>query len=104
MARCLLSDGGFLKSLWGKTFFTAAFLVNREPHKALETETSHKRAYGKYANLRMLRTVGVRAFVHVETYTQNIAAKTWERKFCDYSTDSRAYRIYNPTTKRVTES
>ena len=39
MARSLLSNGGFLKSLLGKMFFTAAFLANRAPHNALENET-----------------------------------------------------------------
>ena len=40
MAQCLLSDGGFPKSLGGGEFFTAALLVNRAPHKALEKETT----------------------------------------------------------------
>ena len=60
--------------------------------------------HGKDANLKMLRTIGARAFVHVETYTQKLAAKAWEGKLCGYSTDSRAYRVYNPTTKKVTDS
>ena len=41
IARCLLSDGGFPKSLWGEMFVTAAFLVNKALHKALEMETPY---------------------------------------------------------------
>lgn len=104
MARCLLSDGGFSKSLWGEMFFTAAFPANRAPHKVLENETPYKRMHGRDANLRMLRAIGARAFVHVEIHTQKMDAKAWEGKLCGYSTDSRAYRVYIPTTKRVTES
>ena len=104
----LLSDGGFPKSLRGKMLSQWLFLStehrNRAPHKALEMETPYKRMHGKDANLKMLRTIGARAFVHVETYTQKLAAKAWEGKLCGYSTDSRAYRVYNPTTIRVTES
>ena len=103
MARLLL-NGGFPKSLWGEMFFTAAFLVNIAPHKTLEMGTPYKRMYDKDANLTMLRTIGARAFVHVETCTQKPAAKAWEGKLCGFSTDSRAYRVYNPSTKRVMES
>lgn len=73
MDRCLLSDGGFPKSPWEEMFFTAAFFVNRTPHKASEIETPCKRMHEKDANLGMLGAVGARAFVHVETYTQKLA-------------------------------
>ena len=66
MAPCVLSDGGFPKSLRRKAFLTAAFLVNRAPHKALRR---------KDANLKMLRTIGARAFEHVETYTPKLDPK-----------------------------
>ncbi|CAN0393136.1 unnamed protein product, partial [Laminaria digitata] len=36
IARCLLKDAGFPKSLWGEMFFTATYLVNRMPHSALQ--------------------------------------------------------------------
>lgn len=100
MALCLLSDGGFPKSLSGEMFFTTAFLANRAPHKALNNENPYKRMHGKGENLRMLRAIGARAFVYMETYTQKMAAKAWEGKLCGYSTDSRAYGVYNPTTKK----
>ena len=29
--------------------------------------------------------------------------KAWGGKLCGYSTDSRAYRVYNPIAKRVTK-
>ena len=67
-------------------------------------ETPYKCMYGKGENLRMFRAIGARAFVHVETYTQKPAAKAWEGKLCRCSTDSRACRVYNRTTKSVTES
>ena len=47
----------------GRNVLTAAFLVNSAPHKALEMETPYKHMHGKDANLRMLRTIGARAFV-----------------------------------------
>lgn len=68
MALCLLSDGGFPKSLWGEMFFPAAFLADRAPHKALGNEMPYKGMHGRDANLRMMRAIGARAFVYVEIY------------------------------------
>lgn len=42
---------------------------NRVPHTALENVTPYK-AHGKNANLGHVRTIGARAFAHVETYTR----------------------------------
>ena len=72
-------------------FFTAAFLAERAPHEAFENETPYERMHVRDANLWMLRAIRARAFVHVETYTQKLAAKEWKDKLCGYSTDSRAY-------------
>ena len=46
---------------------TGAYLNNRTPHAALNNETPYKRLYGKDATLGHFRTIGARAFVHVET-------------------------------------
>lgn len=51
-----------------------------------------------------MRAIGARAFVHIETYTKKLDEKAWEGQRCGYSMDSKAYRIYNPKTKRVVES
>lgn len=83
--------------------FTTAFLVNRVPHKALGM-FPYRRMDRKNQTLRMLRTIEARFFVHVETYTTKMAAKTWEGHLHSYSTDSRAYHVYNPAARKVTES
>ena len=62
-------------------FFTAAFFANGALDKALENETPYERMHRRNANLRMLRAVGARAFVHVEIYTQKLAANAWEVNF-----------------------
>ena len=51
--------------------FTAAYLANRTPHSALNMATSYKDLHGKEATLQHLRTIGSRAFVHIEAHTKN---------------------------------
>ena len=69
MVRCLLTDSGLPNFLWGELLQTAVYLSNRVPRTALGNITSYKALYGKDANLGYLRTIGARAFVHLETHT-----------------------------------
>eukprot|EP00752_Nemacystus_decipiens_P018047 g16180.t1 len=57
-----------------------------------------------YAALSHLRVVGARAFVHYEHHREKLQDRAWEGRLVGYSKDSRAYRIYNPATRRVVES
>lgn len=70
ITRCLLADSGVSKFLWRELMFTAAYLANRTPHSALNIETPYKALYGKEATLQHLRTIGSRAFVHIEKHAK----------------------------------
>lgn len=59
IVRCLLSDSGLPKFLWGELVQMAVYLSNRFPHKAF---------YGKGAYVGNVRVVGAKAFVHVKTH------------------------------------
>ena len=54
--------------------------------------------------LTHLRTIGARAFVHYERHRDKLEDKAWEGRLVGYSKDSKAYRIYNSTTRQVVES
>eukprot|EP00752_Nemacystus_decipiens_P014132 g12567.t1 len=57
-----------------------------------------------YAALSHLRVVGARAFIHYEHHREKLQDRAWAGRLVGYSKDSRAYRIYNPATRRVVES
>ena len=84
--------------------FTAAYLANRTPHSALNMATSYKDLHGKEATLQHLRTIGSRAFVHIEAHTRKLEDRSWEGRLCGYSQDTKAYRICNAKTNKVVES
>ena len=104
MVRCLLSDSGLPPFLWGELFLTASYLSNRAPHEALGNKTPFQALYGTSAHLGHLRTIGARAFVHIETFTKELDARAWERRLVGYSTDSTIFRVHHPETRKVRES
>ena len=79
-------------------------MSNKSPHSALGGATPYFRMHNKEADLSGLRAIGARAFVHRETYTRKLHDRAFEGKLCEFSQDSKAYRIYNPAKGTVVES
>ena len=104
IARCLLKNAGFLKTLWGQTFFTATYLASRMPHSALQRPAPFTVLSGVHAKLDHLRATGARPFVHVKPHSRKLESKAGEGRLCGYSMNSKAYRIHNPETRRVVAS
>ena len=67
MVPCMLADSGLPKFLWKELMFTAAFLGNSAPHPAIGMQSPYNMLHGTEPDLRLLRVIGARAFVHVET-------------------------------------
>ena len=55
--------------------FTGTYLANRMPHSALQSQALFTVLFGVPAKLDHLRTIGARAFVHVETHTSKLMDK-----------------------------
>ena len=70
--------------------FTAEYLANRAPRSALNMVTPYKPLHGKEATLQHLKTIGSRAFVHVETHTKKLEDRCWKGRLCGYSQDTTA--------------
>ena len=104
ITRCLMKDSSFTPSMWVELIFMAAYLSNRSPHSALGGATPYFRMRNKESDLSRLRAIGVRAFIHRETYTRKLDDRAFEGKLWGFSQDSRAYRIYNPAKGTVVES
>ena len=104
MVRCMLADSGLPKFLWGELMFTAAFWGNRAPHSAIGMQSPYKMLNGTEPDLRLLRVIGARAFVHIETYTKKLELKAVEGRLVGYSNNSKSYRVFDPATRRIMES
>ena len=104
MVRCMLADSGLPKFLWGELMFTAAFLSNRAPYSAIGMQSPYKMLHGREPDLRLLRVIGARAFVHVEMHTKKLNVRAVEGRFVGYSSNSKSYRVYILGTRRIVES
>ena len=100
MVQCILADSDFPSSMWRKLFMADAYLKNRTPHKALKIETSFKILDGEGADLSHLCAIGARPFVHIKD-SRKLEAAAWEGKVCDYSEESKFYRVWIPKTCHV---
>ena len=101
MVRCMPADSGLPMFLWGELMFTAAYVGNRAPHSALNMQSPYKMLKGTEPDLRILRVIGARAFVHIERRTKKLAPKAVEGRLVGYSSNSKSYRVYNPVTRCI---
>ena len=104
VVRCLMDGANLPAFLWGEICCTAVHITNRLPHANLGNETPYYRMYGEQASLKHLRVIGSTAYVHIEPHKTKLDPRAWEGKLVGYSPDSKAYRIYNPRTRKVTTS
>jgi hypothetical protein len=103
MARCMLHHSGLDYAFWGEAIMTAAYLRNRSPTAALggkmtpwEVFTSQK------PDLSHLRTFGCVAYAHIpQQQRHKLEQKALKCIMVGYSTESKAYRLWNPANKRI---
>ena len=80
---------------------TAVYLSNSTPHAALQNETPYMALYGKDDYLGPIRVIGSRVFVHEEVHSNRLEHRAWEGRLVGFSEESKFYRIYNSSTRRV---
>ena len=103
--RCLLEDSGLSKELWAEAMNTMVYLINRTPTRVLAGDTPHHAFFGKHAKLAHLRVWGCKAYVQLEKHQRHkLDSNAWRGFLVGYSTESRAYRIFNPQTRRISLS
>ena len=65
----------------------------------------YKMLKGTEPDLRILRVIGTRAFVHIERRTKTLALKAVEGRLVGYISSSKSYHhVYNPVTRCIIES
>ena len=70
----------------------------------LEENLLTLRLYSRNPDRSSLHIIGARAFVHKQTHIHKLEKKAWKRLMIRSGKGSRSYRIYNPQTRRITES
>ena len=101
-AHAIMSENKFPSKLWGECILTAAYLKDRTPTRTLKDITPYEAYYGSKPNISHLREIGCKAFVLVQSERRRkIYSRSIESVLVGYSTTSKAYRCYYPTTGRI---
>ena len=97
--RSILSTMKLPKSLWLEILKTVAYLKNRSP--GIDGITPFEHLKGEKPNLRHLKIVGSRAWVHIpKEKRRKLDERSWQGIFVGYEGKNQ-YRIYNPRTGKV---
>ncbi|CAL2260415.1 unnamed protein product [Prunus armeniaca] len=101
MVRSMLKNKNLQKELWAEAVTCAIYLINRSPTKALNDCTPHEAWYGMKPSVHYLRIFGSVAYAHVPDAVRNkLDDKSEKCIFIGYSERSKAYKLYNPKTKK----
>ena len=105
MARVMLLNKNLPQKFWAEAVNTSCHIRNRIYFRAGTKKTSYEIWRDKKPKVKYLRIFGSKCYILNEW--ENLGkfdAKSDEGIFLGYSTNSRAYRVYNKRTKTVMES
>jgi hypothetical protein len=90
---------------WGEAVATATYLKNRSPTRAVPSSTPEEAWTGNKPSVAHLRVFGCTAYAHVPKERRTkLDSKTTKCIFLGYYEGSKAYRLYDPETKKVVKS
>ena len=91
--------------LWAEATSTANYVTNRSPTRANSRITPYQHLKGNPPDLSHIRIYGSIAWVHVNDETRTkLEPKSHKCIFVGYSTESKAYKCYDPATRKIVVS
>ena len=102
MARSMMKGMKLPGWFWGEAVTTAVYILNRSPTRSVEGMTPFEAWYGTKPPVHFFRVFGCVA--HVKTaggHQRKLDDRSTPMVFVGYEPCSKAYRFYNPDTKRV---
>ena len=100
--RCMLKRKNLPNKFWAEAVSCAGYLINRSPTKHLKDCTPHEAWYGRKPDIQHLKVFGSVAYSLIPQAKRNkFDDKSEKCIFVGYSERSKAYKLYNPKTKKV---
>ena len=100
--RCMLNRARLPASFWAEAAFNAVYVRNRCPTRAVKDRTPYEVWTGHKPSIDHLRVFGCLAYVHVDDAarrTGKLEGRGFPCVFLGYSSESKAWRLYNPASK-----
>ncbi|KAK4258396.1 hypothetical protein QN277_007851 [Acacia crassicarpa] len=102
MARSMLKGKHIPRTFWAEAVQCAAYLLNRCPTKSVKYKTPDEAWSGRKPDVSHLRIFGCIAYAHIpDQKRKKLDDKGEKCIFIGYEQRSKAYRLYNPLTKKV---
>ncbi|CDO72947.1 hypothetical protein BN946_scf185002.g132 [Trametes cinnabarina] len=99
-----IAERSFL-TLWPEAVNYAVYLKNRVPTRAIPDKTPYEAFWGKKPDVSNLHEFGAVCWVlRQDSSIDKLARKSRPCRFLGFSEESRAYRLYDPTTQQVITS
>ncbi|MCO5583107.1 hypothetical protein L7F22_037015 [Adiantum nelumboides] len=105
MARCMLKSKDLSSRFWLEAAMCANYVRNRCPIKALKSMIAYEAWNGRVPVVTHMRIFGSLAYVHVPAHQRHkLEAKALKCIFVGYSSESKGYQLYVPSTQKIIES
>jgi len=103
-ASCMLSRAGLWhrRDFWAKAVLMACYHVNRSPHSSIDFKIPEEVWSGNPIDYSVLKVFGCPAYVHVND--GKLAPRALECMFLGYGSESKGYRLWCPTSKKLIQS
>eukprot|EP00794_Sanderia_malayensis_P002050 gene2050-biopygen1853 len=103
--RSMLHKAGLPLTFWAEAVATAVLLRNRSPTSHIKNATPFERYHSRKPDVSALKVFGCIAYVHVpKEKRKKLDKKSTKCIFIGYPEDRKAYKFYNPATKKMSIS
>ena len=102
-AKAMLYDSGLSLDFWAESVRSSVYLYNRLPSSALDGVSPIEFRTGERPDIEHLRCFGATAYVLNERASK-IGPNATRQVLLGYADDCSAYRVYNPLTRKVTNT
>ena len=101
--RSMLHSRSLPLSLWVEAANTAVFVWNRTVNKQNSDTTPFELMFRQILDVSYFKTFGSNAYLHIpKKHRSKLDAKSQKLILVGYDQKGRAYRLWNPITKRIT--
>ena len=106
MTRTILIASGLARHFWAKALNTACYIINRCMIRPIHNKTPYELFKGRKPNIMHLRVFGCKCYIHNNGKEPlgRFDPRSDEAIFLEYSSYSKAYKVFNKRTICVEES
>lgn len=102
LVRSTLTEKKMPKEFWAEGVRWITYVLNRSPTTALENQTPEEAWNGFKPDVKHFKVFGCIGHVHIpEAKRTKLDNKSCKCIFLGFSEESKAYRMYNPTSKKI---